>query len=100
LKGIKAPVQLWSSDPKLPPNYESGFCAVGINRRMATNPEYHLIPGAIHFSFLPPCSEAEAKESPRICADALGFDRFAFHKEFDAANVAFLRKHLLGAGAR
>ena len=98
LKTVKVPVQLWSSDPKLSPNYESGCCAVGINRRMSTTPEYHLVSGAIHFSFLPPCSEREAKESPRICVDAPGFDRVAFHKEFNAAVLAFLRRHLLGAG--
>jgi predicted dienelactone hydrolase len=97
LKAVKVPVQLWSSDPKLAPNYQSGCCAIGINRRMPISPEYHLVSGAIHFSFLPPCSESEAKQFPRICIDPPGFDRAAFHKEFNAAILAFLRKHLLGA---
>jgi len=98
LMAVKVPVQLWSSDPKLSPDYESGCCAIGINRRMPTSPEYHLISGAIHFSFLPPCSESEAKQFPRICVDPPGFNRIAFHKEFNAAIVAFLQKHVLGPG--
>ena len=97
LEAVRVPVQLWSSDPNLSSNYESGCCAVGINRRMPTSPDYHLVSGAIHFSFLPPCSESEAKESSRICTDAPGFDRVAFHKEFNATIFAFLRKHILGA---
>jgi predicted dienelactone hydrolase len=36
------------------------------------------------------------KDSPRICADAPGFDRAAFHKDFNAAILAFFRRHLLG----
>jgi predicted dienelactone hydrolase len=63
---------------------------------MPESPEYHLVAGAIHFSFLPPCSAAETKEFPRICVDAPGFDRTAFHKEFNASTLAFFRKHLLG----
>jgi len=97
LEAVRVPVQLWSSDPNLSSNYESGCCAVGINRRMPTSPDYHLVSGAIHFSFLPPCSESEAKISSRICTDAPGFDRVAFHKEFNATIFAFLRKHILGA---
>jgi predicted dienelactone hydrolase len=97
LKAVKVPVQLWSSDPKLSSNYEAGCCAIGVNRRMPESPEYHLVAGAIHFSFLPPCSASETKEFPRICVDAPGFDRTAFHKEFDANILAFFRKHLLGA---
>jgi hypothetical protein len=34
------------------------------------------------------------QEFPRICVDAPGFDRVAFHKDFDATVLAFFRKHL------
>jgi predicted dienelactone hydrolase len=96
LKTINVPLQLWSSDPKLSPNYVSGCCGLGIRSRLPSSPDFHLVPNAIHFSFLPPCSPAEVKDFPRICVDAPGFDRAAFHKDFNAAVLAFFRKHLLG----
>lgn len=95
LKAIKVPLQLWSSDPKLATSYVSGCCGLGIRTRLPSSPDFHLASYAIHFSFLPPCSPQEAKDLPRICTDAPGFDRAAFHKDFNAAIFAFFRKHLL-----
>lgn len=57
-----------------------------------------LAPNAGHFSFLAPCSPAHARAIPRICVDAPGFDRAAFHREFNAEVLAFFGKHLVGAG--
>ena len=37
---------------------------------------------------------------PRICVDAPGFDRAAFHKDFNAAIISFLRRHLPGNKAK
>jgi predicted dienelactone hydrolase len=65
-----------------------------IKGRLPSPPEYHLVTNAIHFSFLPPCSAAELQQFPRICTDATGFDRSAFHKDFEREVIAFLRKHL------
>ena len=45
-------------------------------------------------TFLAPCSADLAKIAPAICVDTDGFDRAAFHKEFDADVVAFFLKHL------
>jgi predicted dienelactone hydrolase len=94
LRGVRAPIQLWSSDPKLGSSFVSGCCAIGIKGRLPSPPEYHLITNAIHFSFLPPCSAAESRQFPRICTDAPGFDRSAFHKDFEREVIVFLRKHL------
>jgi predicted dienelactone hydrolase len=33
--------------------------------------------------------------APEICRDPAGFDRAAFHREFNAAVVAFFRARLL-----
>jgi hypothetical protein len=74
----------------------SECCAIGINRRLPSRPEYHRVANAIHFSFLPPCSAAESQQFPRICTDPPGFDRAAFHKHFQSEVIAFLRKHLPG----
>jgi predicted dienelactone hydrolase len=97
LKFVTAPVQLWSSDPKLGASHVSGCCAIGINHRLPSKPDYHLVPNAIHYSFLAQCSSQEVQDLPRICIDAPGFDRVAFHKDFHAAVTAFFRKHLLEA---
>jgi predicted dienelactone hydrolase len=43
-------------------------------------PDSHVVPGADHFAFLPPCSESLAAAAPQICADAAGFARAAFHR--------------------
>jgi len=94
LRGVRAPIQLWSSDPQLGSSFVSGCCSIGINGRLPAPPEYHLVTNAIHFSFLPPCSATESEQFPRICTDAPGFDRAAFHKDFEKEIIAFLRKHL------
>jgi hypothetical protein len=35
-----------------------------------------------------------AKALPELCTDAPGFDRIAFHTDFNANVVAFFRDHL------
>jgi predicted dienelactone hydrolase len=98
LKAVKVPIQLWSSDPKLSPSHVSGCCGLGLRSRLPSSPDFHLASNAIHFSFLPPCSAAEMQQSPRICVDAPGFDRVAFHRDFGSAVLSFFRKYLLDAG--
>jgi len=48
-------------------------------------------------SFQAPCPPALAKEVPQICVDANGFDRVAFHRQFDADVLVFFRTHLTNA---
>lgn len=100
LKAVNAPIQLWSSDPKLGAQYDSGCCGLGIRNRLPSNPDFHLATGAIHVSFLAPCSrdEKEKPEFSRICTDAPGFDRVAFHKDFNSDVVAFFRTNLVDSG--
>ena len=95
LKAVTIPVQLWSSDPALNADHLSGCCATEINQSLPSKPEYHFVENAKHLSFLALCSPREALESPRICTDAPGFDRIAFHQQFHADLIAFFRKHLL-----
>jgi predicted dienelactone hydrolase len=95
LRSIKVPIQLWSSDPKLSANFISGCCALGLRSRLPMVPEFHLVSNGIHFSFLPPCSEAMRADLPaRLCDDAPGFDRSAFHHDFNNKVIGFLRRHL------
>lgn len=100
LKAVNVPVQLWSSDPKLGAQYDSGCCGLGIRNRLPSKPDFHLATGAIHVSLLAPCSpeEREKREFSRICTDAPDFDRVAFHKDLHSDVLAFFRKNILSDG--
>jgi predicted dienelactone hydrolase len=92
LAGIKSPIQLWrgDSDEILPhPRH-----AQNVYDGLATKPEYHVVPNAGHFAFLAPCPPALANVAPEICRDPAGFDRAAFHREFNPAVVAFFKAKL------
>jgi predicted dienelactone hydrolase len=95
LKGVIIPVQLWSSDPSLGADHLSGCCAAVINERLPSKPDYHFAENAKHLSFLALCSPQETRAFPRICTDAPGFDRIAFHQQFHTDMIAFFRKHLV-----
>lgn len=89
---ITVPVQLWQSerggDGVFPHNVEVAA------KSLPAPHEYRSVPNSAHFAFLAPCPPAALNEKPDLCTDASGFDRVAFHKEFDAAILAFLRQHL------
>jgi len=92
LAAIKSPIQLWRGDADeiLPhPNY-----AQAVYDRLAVKPEYHVVPNAGHFAFLAPCVPAIAAFAPEICMDPPGFDRDAFHRQFNPAVVAFFKAKL------
>jgi predicted dienelactone hydrolase len=95
LAAVRIPVQLWASerggDGVLPHDVEA------IRRSLPQPPEHHAVPLSGHFVFLAPCSPAQARQMPVLCADDPGFDRQAFHRSFDAKVVAFFRAHLLPA---
>jgi len=94
LAAVTIPIQLWrgDSDEILPhPNY-----AQIVYDRLPVKPEYHVVPNAGHFAFLAPCSPSLAAMVPEICHDPDGFDRTAFHREFNPAVVAFFEAKLPG----
>jgi predicted dienelactone hydrolase len=92
LAAVTVPIQLWrgDSDEILPhPNY-----AQAVYDRLPVKPEYHVVPNAGHFAFLAPCTPSLAAIVPEICHDPEGFDRVAFHREFDPTVVAFFKAKL------
>jgi len=92
LANIQAPIQLWrgDSDEILPhPRH-----AQNVYDGLPTKPEYHVVPNAGHFAFLAPCTPALERAAPEICRDPEGFDRAAFHREFNAAVVNFFKTKL------
>ena len=101
LMAVEAPIQLWASErggrglpttnPRITPE-----SAAAIDRNLHGKHEYHVVPNAGHFAFLPPCPPELAAGFPEGCTDAPGFDRAAFHKEFNSKVLAFLRSNLDG----
>ena len=89
LSQVTAAVQLWNGveDHNVP--YQTNEAVV--RRLLPTPPEYHAVPGAAHFSFVAPCPSWLL---PMICKDATGFDRAAFHRDFNHSVVAFYRHQL------
>ncbi|MFK0164448.1 alpha/beta hydrolase family protein [Rhizobium sp. NPDC090279] len=94
-KTVKVPVQLWGSehggDGVTPES------VVAIANQLPEKPEFRVVPNSQHFDFLPPCPPELAKAVPVICADPPDFDRAAFHRELNAATLAFFRRHLVSA---
>jgi predicted dienelactone hydrolase len=92
VKDVKVPLQLWSS--------EFGGDSVSpadVKRLAALLPQtldFHVVPNAVHFSFLTPCPPEDARKPSPVCVDTPGFDRTAFHKTFNADVLAFFRQHL------
>jgi predicted dienelactone hydrolase len=93
LKDVKVPIQLWASerggDGVLPEDSDA------IDENLPEKPDYHVVPNSAHFAFIAPCSPEATKALPEICVDAEGFDRVAFHKEFNVDVVAFFRRQLI-----
>lgn len=91
-KDVKVPLQIWSSqfggDGVSPADVK---LLAGL---LPQTPDFHVVPNAVHFSFLASCHKGAGKASD-LCIDRPGFDRVAFHKTFDADVLAFFRQHLV-----
>ena len=92
LQAIKVPVQVWASerggDGVTPP------MVAAVDTGLPIKHEYHVVPNSGHFAFLAPCPRALTKARPELCTDAPGFDRGAFHQQFDAEVLAYFRAQL------
>lgn len=92
LAAVTIPIQLWSgeADEVVPAAFNAG----SIGDRLGRKPEYHLVAGAGHFDFLPPCSAELAAALPALCLSHPGFDRARFHRDFNGEVVRFFRESL------
>lgn len=92
LAGLTMPIQLWRADDDqiLPaPDYSDAVRAA-----LPKVPDFHAVPGAGHFDFLMSCVTPDAMIE--ICSSKPGFDRAAFHRDFNARIVRFLTEALKG----
>ncbi len=92
LAKVRVPIQLWRAqdDQVLPsPDY-----AEPVRDRLPVKPEYHVVSSADHLDFLAPCSEALAHVEPVICQEHDGFNRAAFHRDFNRSVILFFQRTL------
>ncbi|WP_426610007.1 alpha/beta hydrolase family protein [Bradyrhizobium sp. McL0616] len=93
LAAVKAPFQFWRSQFG-GPGVGDGSGTARVAEGLPGKPDIHVVPAG-HFAFLAPCSAELAAAVPRICTDVpTGFDRAAFHREFNAAVVQCFREQL------
>jgi predicted dienelactone hydrolase len=92
LAPIKTPVQLWASsrggDGVLPSH------VAFVDANLPAKHDYRVVPNSGHFAFFL-CPPAMLQAGSDICADAPGFDRAAFHAEFNTDLLAFFRRWLV-----
>jgi predicted dienelactone hydrolase len=92
LANVTVPIQLWrAADDHIVPQ---PFHAQAVYDALPVKPDYRVVAHADHFDFLAPCSDALAHVAPAICKSEPGFDRAAFHRDFDSAIVAFFEQRL------
>jgi len=92
LANVTQPILLWrASDDHILPQPDA---AEVVAHDLPTPPDYRVVQNADHFDFLPPCSDALAKVAPQICVSRPGFDRAAFHADFNRAIVGFFDRTL------
>jgi len=94
LAQVSIPLQLWSaSDDKItPPQWNTEV----LRTMLPIAPEFRAVSGAGHFAFVAPCSDALANVAALLCGDPPGFDRVAFHRDFNRSVVAFFVAQLGG----
>ena len=95
LAGIQISLQVWRSELGGGSVDPAGTARVASS--LPGKPDIQTVPAG-HFAFLPPCPPPLAAAVPRICTDVpAGFDRAAFHRDFDASIVRFFQEHLASA---
>jgi predicted dienelactone hydrolase len=96
LTGIQIPLQVWRSE--LGGNGVDAGGTARVASVLPGKPEIHVVPAG-HYAFLAPYSPQLAAAVPRICTDAPpGFDRAAFHRDFNVSVIRSFRKHLVDDG--
>jgi predicted dienelactone hydrolase len=89
---VTLPLQLWrAADDRILPDPDY---ATAVRAHLSKAPDYHLVTGAGHFDFLTPCNDEGKVSAAFICSSAPGFDRAAFHRDFDAKVVGFFAREL------
>ncbi|WP_250516919.1 dienelactone hydrolase [Caballeronia sp. INDeC2] len=87
LRDVRIPIQLWrAADDRHQPD---PFYDEAVRANLPRPPEFHVVAGAGHYDFLPPCNARLGNKAPALCTSSPGFDRSAFHERFNAEIVHF-----------
>jgi predicted dienelactone hydrolase len=94
LSKVRIPIQLWASEQggRGPTSAVSLERTADVEKRLSKPHEYHVVPNAWHFSFI--LCGPSISPIAEYCTDAPGFDRVAFHAQFNAEVVRFFRAQL------
>jgi predicted dienelactone hydrolase len=92
LANVKVPLLLWASEHGGRGADAKQIANVG--QSLPNKTDVNIVRGAAHFVVLAPCLADGIRNEPEYCVDANGVDRVAFHREFNAAALAFFRQHL------
>ncbi|EJL28462.1 putative dienelactone hydrolase [Caulobacter sp. AP07] len=89
---LTLPIQLWrAADDEI---LVDPFHASAVRAALPSTTDYHVVAKARHFDFLTPCDDYTRKNIPSLCNSDPGFDRAAFHADFNAKVVGFFTKAL------
>jgi predicted dienelactone hydrolase len=94
---VGIPVQLWASADggRGRPNFTvTPESVADIDKRLPKPHEYHVVPNSWHFAFI--LCGPSIRTVADLCTDPPGFDRAAFHAQFNAEVVRFFRTQLGG----
>ncbi len=91
VRDLRIPLQLWGSELGGGSGASPRDVAT-LARLLPDQADFRIVPSAVHLSFLTMCPKAMLSLEP--CIDAPGFDRAAFHRDFNAEVVAFFRRKL------
>ena len=92
LSSVRIPIQLWrAADDRHQPH---PYYDEAVRAALPRAPEYHVIANAGHYDFLPPCDARLSRKAPDLCNSTPGFDRTAFHEQFNADVVQFFQTTL------
>jgi len=92
LAPLKAPIQLWASE-------RGGYGVLphdlaALDASLPARHDYRVVSNAAHLAFFL-CPPALLQARSEVCEDAPGFDRAAFHAQFNADVLAFFRTWLV-----
>ena len=92
LADVHVPVLLYSgeNDKLVYPDKNADALA----RKLPTEPEFKVIPGAGHFVFMAPCNDEQMAAMPGLCTDAQGVDREDIHRDLIYEAGRFFSKTL------
>jgi predicted dienelactone hydrolase len=87
---VTVPIQIWNGT--IDRNVPIEKSAAVVRRLLPKPPEFHAVPGAGHFTFLTPCPSVI--RWAWFCTEADGFDRIAFHREFNRSMITFFKRNI------